>query len=97
MRLYALVYGNSWEDIAYFTDLEKAKRKLVIQTAFYEPEVNFQPVLYEYNENARDGHLIRSKTFWHLDHVALKSSGMDYEDMISATPDCLIPFVRISY
>lgn len=29
--MYAVIYGSSWEDIMYFDDLEKAKRKLSIQ------------------------------------------------------------------
>lgn len=41
---WAVVYGSSWEDISYFTDLSKAKKKLVIQTLGGLSD--FEPFLY---------------------------------------------------
>lgn len=31
---YAVVYGDNWEDIEYFSSIHKAKAKLVIHTRF---------------------------------------------------------------
>ena len=49
-RMYAVVYGPDWEDLAYFSDLHKAKRKLIVQTnGFSEERPPFYPFIYEYN------------------------------------------------
>ena len=45
MMMYAVVYGNGWEDIEYFTSYNKACCKLIIQTIGM---TSFHPMLIEY-------------------------------------------------
>lgn len=69
LPVYALVYGGEWEDIMYFSDLEKAKTKLVVQSVGKDP-YEMHPILYEYNDN--NGVYARCKRYWMLDLGVLK-------------------------
>lgn len=44
-KMYAVVYGNSWEDIEYFSSYNKACIKLILQTL---EMTTFHPLLMEY-------------------------------------------------
>lgn len=62
-KLYVVVYGPEWNDIMYFTSLEKAKIKLVKQSVGNSCD-NYKPTLYEYSEN--DGVYLLSKAHWQV-------------------------------
>jgi len=55
--MYAYVYGPDWEDIAYFSDFEKAYRRLETHRQFQYGNIkkteSFWPVMISYVE---DGH-----------------------------------------
>lgn len=93
MRFYTVVYGNEWEDIAYFTDFDKAQIKLVIQTVCDEPEVHFHPIMYEYNEF--EGVMYRSKHHWYLNHITLKDSDLTYDEVV-AVPRAAFEHIKVS-
>ena len=62
-----VVYGNEWEDILYFTDLDKAKTRLVIQTLHalrQKHPMYFLPLMYELQED--NGSLYKSEYYWYL-------------------------------
>lgn len=61
---WAVVYGGSWEDIAYFTDLSKAKRKLVIQALGVSTE--FRPFVYGLYPQL-DGTMCRTRHTYSVD------------------------------
>lgn len=52
---YALVYGESWEDVEYFASFNKACQKLIIQSRFLEADSAFHPIILGYNHNASYG------------------------------------------
>lgn len=71
--MYVVVYSNSWEDIAYFTDFEMAKMKLLIQTAWtVKNESEFQPFINEYEEG--NGLMYRTKNSWIVDKASFTAS-----------------------
>lgn len=92
MRFYAVVYAGEWEDIAYFSDFDKAKYKLVVQTVCDEPETYFHPVIYEYNEH--NGVFYRSKDYWYLDHLLIKDSGLVYDEVVK-NPTLAFDFIKL--
>ena len=48
-NLYVLVYGEEWEDIAYYTDILKAYKKLVLLSISYiERHGEFFPFIHSY-------------------------------------------------
>jgi hypothetical protein len=49
---YAVVYGDTWEDIQYFSSFHKARANLVIQTRFKDN--SFHPILIGYSHNNSD-------------------------------------------
>ena len=61
--LYAVIYGQSNEDIVYFSDPYKAAIKLVIQT---NQSISFHPVIRIYVEN-NSGVYVRTKEEYQLD------------------------------
>lgn len=71
-RMYAVVYGHSHEDIAYFGDIDKAKQKLIIQS---KKASVFVPILKVYTMNDQ-GIYIQSKEAFYVDadgYIALVS------------------------
>lgn len=56
-KFYAVVYGNGWEDIEYFSSYNKACIKLIIQTL---DMTTFHPLLVEYI-NSDHGVMERTK------------------------------------
>lgn len=93
MKLFTVVYGNEWEDITYFTDFEKAQRKLVIQTVCDDYERHFHPVIYEYNE--KDGVMVRAKHYWYLNHITFKESDLTYDEVV-AVPSAAFKYIKMS-
>ena len=73
ITLYAVVYGSSWEDIAYFTDIQKAKIKLVIQTLSNHYDKYYPPFLNEYV--SFNGNFFRTKNKMYVDHITMKLMG----------------------
>ena len=75
--LYIVVYGNEWEDIMYFSDFQKAKRKLLIQTHAYDKDERdkFYPCLYELKED--NGVYKRTKNCYIVDAVQFNSAFKD--------------------
>lgn len=47
---YALVYGDHWEDIQYFSSFNKACAKLIIQSRFIE-DSGFYPMIFGYKQD----------------------------------------------
>lgn len=72
LPLYIVVYGNSWEDIMYFTSLDAAKTKMIVQSM--SPLDGFKPVMYEYNYDVY-GVYCRSKRYWSVCPKALEEMG----------------------
>ena len=74
--LYALVYGPEWEDICYFSCLQKAKRKLVFQA---QPSIanHFHSCIYEYSDDL-NGVFKPTDRYFIVDHDVLY-------DMLSQT------------
>lgn len=67
--MYAVVYGNSWDDVDYFTSYNKACIKLIIQSIEMK---DFPPFLMEYIAGDH-GTMERTKNMMAiLDQEALK-------------------------
>lgn len=49
-KMYAVVYGDAYCDILYFSDISKAKFKLYIQTLALTCDHTFYPCLFEYTD-----------------------------------------------
>lgn len=49
--LYTVVYGPKWEDIAYYSDLTKAKTKTKLLVQTLANEDRYVPAMYEYHED----------------------------------------------
>jgi hypothetical protein len=60
---YAVVYGDSWEDIDYFYSFHQARTKLVIQTRNVE-HASFHPLLIAYNRDPCSGCYGRTREFY---------------------------------
>jgi len=91
--MYAVVYGSNWEDIMYFTDEDKAKQRLVIQSIRdNEFDRYFVPILYEYNEH--EGVFYRCKTAWYIDTTVLRQLGHTNEEFFR-TPSLAYPALTI--
>lgn len=80
---YAVVYGNDWEDIEYFSSFQKACAKLVIQSR--SPSNSFHPMLFEYSRESSGGTYGRTKNIhgimkleelWRYDERSLKENPM---------------------
>lgn len=68
--IYAVVYGNGWEDVDYFTSLYHARAKLVIQSLNMN---TFHPMLMEYVDGDH-GVLQRTKNMMAItDKAALQA------------------------
>ena len=91
--MFSVVYASEWEDIMYFTDEDKARRRLVIQS-IRDEEFNssFIPILYEYNDH--EGVFYRCKTAWYIDPNILRQLGHTNED-IFRTPSLAYPALAI--
>lgn len=86
MTWYAVVYGDNWEDIEYFSSYKKACVKLVVQTLGM---TSFHPFMMEYADGDH-GTMERTKNmmaiqdlqaFNELDKTAIKlnpESAFDY-------------------
>lgn len=74
LPIYVVVYGSEWEDLMYFSDLEKAKKKLIVQTVGKDACERFCPTLYEYNDN--NGVYVQCKRYWIVDPKAQKDDGL---------------------
>lgn len=53
MKFYAVVYGNSWEDIDYFSDFQTACHKLILQTREMS---SVHPMMFEYSTSEEDAY-----------------------------------------
>lgn len=60
---YAVVYGDSWEDIEYLSSFHKAKAKLVIQTRYMESG-SFHPLLIGYSHNNTNDTYGKTRNFF---------------------------------
>lgn len=90
---YAVVYGNEWEDIMYFSDFERAKRKLIVQSVNL---TSFVPVMIEYNKN-ESGVFGRSKHEWHVDQSIMQIFVQKYTSTeIYKNPDFAITSIAIN-
>lgn len=78
---YMVVFGESWEDVEYFSSFQKACAKLVIQSR--NPANSFHPILLEYNREPSGGTYGRSKPImgiakleelYRYDELALKEN-----------------------
>ena len=56
--MWAVVFGNNWEDIMYFSDHDRAKTKLIKQAS--ANPVSFTPFILEYTTD-EEGVFRRSK------------------------------------
>ena len=86
--MYLVVYGNEWEDICYFTNIDKAKTKLVTLTIGMLKQtypMYFLPMLYELTED--NGVLHKSQHYWYLDYN-------DYDKI--QEPSEAFPFIKMS-
>lgn len=68
-NMYAVVYGSEWEDIKYYTDLEKAKRHL-LRSSFQN--TYFVPLIVSYIEN--DGVMLSHDYIYIVNEVGLKNA-----------------------
>jgi hypothetical protein len=93
MILYAVVYGNSWEDIEYFHSYAKACTKLIIQTLGMKHGGNsFHPMLMEYvtsdhGEMGRTKNMMAItdlKTFFDIDKDQIIYNSESVFDMIKS-------------
>lgn len=62
--MYSVVFGQDWDDIYYFTDFEKAKVKLEVQSR--ASSIKFYPLLFEWCLS--DGVYHRTKNRWIYDN-----------------------------
>lgn len=91
--LYVVVYGPEWEDIMYFTCVEKAKIKLVLQSTLSNNNPSFVPTMYEYNEND-EGVYGQTKTHLQVSLEAFEQLGLNAED-IKRDPRLVFPALVI--
>lgn len=92
--MFAVVYGQKWEDVAYFTSFEKAQIKLIVQTLDYN---NFYPFMMEYNSHD-SGHMMRSKYSFTVQHQELQKAKEIYtEEHLRKHPQQLLDFITIQY
>lgn len=82
--MYVVVYGPDWEDTAYFSDFDKAKRKLIIQSA----DKSMDPVLYVYTD--QNGVYIRQKQFFVVDKHQLSLSKLYGWSMPTIIDKCVV-------
>ena len=89
--LYAVVYGSEFEDIAYFSDFDKAKTKLYVQTkgAIEEGE-RFYPVMMCYEESKSDPGVLRTMKSYtiHPTKLAQASSQSRSIDELLVVREC---------
>ena len=70
--MYAVIYGEEWEDIIYFTDFDKARARFVIQAIGYieHPVECSYPIMYAFQDE--EGELVHARMF-QLDHDKLRA------------------------
>lgn len=93
---YAIVYGDSWEDVDYYYSFQQARAKLVLQTRDAALQnLSFHPMLIVYNRDPCSGSYGRTREIYGIPKnkiTQLKS----YDDMmIKMNPE--IAFYLIEY
>lgn len=80
-----VVYGSEWEDIAYFSDFNKAKTKLIVQCS----DMNANPILYVYTDAS--GVYMRQKQYFVVDKKQLADGKLQTWSMQMLIDRCVIP------
>ena len=86
--MYAVVYGSEWEDISYFADVNKARKKLVLQSL---APFGFHPFIMELTKDDK-GVYHRSKYMLSITDL----SGIDL-DKVKADPTLAYDLIQPVY
>ena len=77
--MYAVVYGRAWEDVAYFSSLDKAVIKLFVQSC--PQNDSFIPILHEFRDN--DGVFYQCKAAYIIDYNRYLDCGIHPKDIVN--------------
>ena len=97
-KLYVIVYGPDYEDVRYYSDYEKAKKKLVSQAMYnlVNKDTRFYVCLHTYTSN--DGVYIKSDIEYSIEYDKMKiiceDKGYTYE-YIKQNPEVLYHLIEI--